>query len=205
LDGERILELDEMPPFVHLDMRVMMLVGENRPWVSKALERCVAVSDEIVSGILPCDRAGCYFDEVLMGASLIDAPAMLSELTEFFETSPACPGADQDDEEDAGWLADDDWGLVSDKFDDDCRWDDWEVLVMNDHPLLRIILDTRHPFTWFDPEAVGETIWQNTKNLISRQTNLSGEDLDDEIRRRSEAGSFQLMSSASLAPTVESE
>lgn len=34
--------LHEVPPFDGLDLRVMMLVGENRAWAAKFAERCLA-------------------------------------------------------------------------------------------------------------------------------------------------------------------
>jgi hypothetical protein len=48
-------------------------------------------------------------------------------------------------------LSDEDWDLVRDQFDDRCRWDEWEIPLHRNHPLLDAVLADRHPYTWFDP------------------------------------------------------
>ncbi|MBT0773526.1 hypothetical protein KIH74_31555 [Kineosporia sp. J2-2] len=141
--------LHEVEPFASFDVRVMIYVNENRAWAEKARERCRAVSDEIESGTLPFDRPGCYFDELLMAAALPAAQAELADMPEMFDDiAPRVAIGRLDDGE---GLSDDDWDLVADSFDDQCRWDEWEVPLYNNYPLLGVILASRHPFTWFDP------------------------------------------------------
>lgn len=185
--------LDEIPPFGYFDKRIMMLVGENRAWVAKARERCRAVGDEIIRGVLPFDRPGCYFDEVLMAAALLEAPDMLSDEQGFFENIPAVErdgsGSDGDQDEEEYGPADSDWDSASDLFDDLAQWDDWEVPVRNNHLLLRTILENRHPFTWFDPEAIGESMHESTRRVVAQQIGV--EDIDEVdremVRRMNEA------------------
>ena len=136
--------LHELPPFDQLDLRVMMLVDENRAWTAKAIERCIAVADELKAGILPFDRPGCYFDELLMALALPHAQVAMSDEPELFDLIPARV-TDGDE-----WALDEDWDLVSDTFDDMCLWDEWEVPLYRSHPLLPAILAERHPFTWFN-------------------------------------------------------
>ena len=139
--------LHEIAPFHHFDLRVMMFVGESKAWAESVRERCHAVSEEIEAGILPFDRRGCLLDEVLMAAALRDAPELLNEIPELFEHIP--PRVAIDDEEDYS-IGDEDWDIVSDGFDDICRWDEWEVPIYRSHPLLSKILAERHPFRWLD-------------------------------------------------------
>jgi hypothetical protein len=144
--------LHDIAPFDRLDLRVMMVVGENAAWASAAAERCHAVAEEIATGVLPFDRDGCYFDELLIGAALLEAPEILAQIPDLFDgitERAAPPGADED--YDGSRLGDDEWDVVSDGFDDACRWDEWEVPVMNGHPLLGAVLAGHHPFRWFDP------------------------------------------------------
>lgn len=47
-----------------------------------------------------------------------------------------------------GEIADDDWDLLSDWFDDEAYSADWEVPL--GLPSLPLLLDSRHPYTWFD-------------------------------------------------------
>lgn len=137
--------LHTVVPFDQLDPRVMMLVGESRAWAELVRTRCFAVSEEIKDGLLPFDRDGCFFDELLLALALPFAEASLADDPELFEGIPAA------EPNDGGYvMPDDEWDSVSDGFDDLCRWDEWEVPLMHDHPLLRAILDARHPFTWFD-------------------------------------------------------
>jgi transcriptional regulator with XRE-family HTH domain len=138
--------LHEVSPLDQLDLRVMMLVNENRAWAAKAQERCRAVSEEIAQGILPFDRPGCFIDELLMALALSDAQDLLADMPDVFEG--VTPREDGDDYGD--WVLDDDWDVVSDAFDDRCRWDEWEVPLHQAHPLMPAILADRHPYTWFD-------------------------------------------------------
>src|SRR5690606_21984538 len=50
--------LYDVPPFDEFDLRVMMLVGENRAWAEAVRRRCRVISDEIEAGTLPFDRPG---------------------------------------------------------------------------------------------------------------------------------------------------
>lgn len=166
--------LHEIGPFENVDLRVMMLVDDNKAWAAKAQERCRAVYDEIQKGVLPFDRAGCFFDELLMAAVLEDAEIELSDCPELFESIPARPGTaktgdDFDDESEVA-LSDDDWESVSDAFDDMCRWDEWQVPVRNDHPLLPAILTDSHPFSWFDLKpSTGPGYLQRLQGIVVEQ------------------------------------
>ena len=141
--------LHEVSPFCYLDLRVMMLVGENRAWAAKALERCEVVSKEIANGLLPFERQGCFFDELLMAMALEEAQDTMNDMPELFEE---IQGRESSNNEDA-FVGDDEWDMVSDNFDDMSRWDEWEVPVYARHPLLPVILQERHPFRWFDDVA----------------------------------------------------
>lgn len=142
--------LHEVGPFVQFDRRVMFYLDGNRAWVEATRERCYAISDEIERGVLPFDRPGAYIDELLVAAALPEAQAYLADMPEIFDR--ILPrGADRNsDSEERYWVDDQDWDGVSDGFDDRCQWDEWEVPVMKDHPLLPAVLAERHPFTWFD-------------------------------------------------------
>jgi len=138
----------------------MILVGDNKAFAAKALERCRAVSDEVQRGVLPFDRDGCFFDEVLMAAALQEAPSLMTDMPDLFEGLPGRTSAEGNNlgeegsgeaDADVGDLAgDDDWGHVADTFDDLARWDDWEVPVLNGHVVLEALLAARHPYRWFD-------------------------------------------------------
>ncbi len=141
--------LHEVSPFYHFDLRVMMLVGESRAWAEAVRQRCRTVSDEIEAGTLPFDRPGPLIDEVLTGAALSGAQASLDDMPEIFDRIAPRPAVD--DEEGKEYLiGDDDWDAVSDGFDDECQWDEWEVPLRRNHPLLPAVLAERHPFSWFD-------------------------------------------------------
>jgi len=159
LDGDVDQPLYQCEPFVHFDERVMMLVGENKAFAEKARKRCLAVHDEIEQGVLPFDRPGCYFDEVLVGAAVRVAEDYLNDMPELFAGLPERPSADlsvpgaQDEEQEIPH-GDDDWDQVTDGFDDLAQWDDWEVPLVTDHPVLGPLLEQRHPFRWFDQVAL---------------------------------------------------
>ena len=157
--------LHTLAPFGYLDLRVMLLVGENRAFAALAKERCLAVAKDIERGILPFDRPGCYFDEVLMGIAVNYVPDDFDDKAEgAFDGIPArserkvkvqygtldyATGKFESLGEE--WAhGDDDWEAVMAAFDDEAQWDDWEVPVLIGHRLLPAILETRHPFTWFD-------------------------------------------------------
>lgn len=139
--------LHSVAPFHNFDLRVMMLVGESRAWAEAIGQRCRVISSEIEAGTLPFDRPGPFIDELLMGAVLDGAQALLDDMPELFEGIPAREAVGDDEDYIIG---DDDWNVVSDGFDDACRWDEWEVPLMHGHPLLPAVLAQRHPFTWFD-------------------------------------------------------
>ncbi|MEC5182452.1 hypothetical protein [Arthrobacter sp. CG_A4] len=140
--------LHEVSPFARFDRRVMFYVGENRAWAEKVRERCYAISDEIENGVLPFNRDGAYIDELLIAAALTEAKDFLSDMPEIFERISPRSASETDDDDDT--TNDDNWDVVSDSFDDMCRWDDWEVPLYTNHPLLPAVLADRHPFTWFD-------------------------------------------------------
>lgn len=162
--------LHEIPPFCDFDLRVMMLVGENRAWVEAARQRCRVISNEIEAGVLPFDRPGPLIDEVLIGAALDGAQASLEDMPELFELIPPRNTAhlgDDDDDDEAYLIGDDDWDVVSDGFDDECQWDEWEVPIRHDHPLLPAILAERHPYRWFDAgEPSGAGYLQRLSGLL---------------------------------------
>lgn len=161
--------LHTVTPFEQLDPRVMMLVGESRAWAELARKRCLAVSEEIKNGTLPFDRDGCYFDELLMALALPDAEASLADEPDLFSGLPIAAASADDDYA----LLDDDWASVSDGFDDRCRWDEWEVPLFMNHPLLRTILEERHPFTWFDAGKPTGAGYLN--RLVGLETLVPGE------------------------------
>lgn len=115
-------------------------------------------------GSLPFDRTGPLIDEILIGAALEGAQSLLKDLPELFERIPSQEAVDDDD---FYVIGDDDWGVVSDGFDDVCRWDEWEVPILQGHPLLPTILAERHPFSWFDGgEASGPGYLQRLSGLV---------------------------------------
>jgi hypothetical protein len=142
LDGGWLREpLHAVPPFSRLDCRVMIYVNDNKAWAAKAQERCYAVASEIAEGVLPFDREGCFFDELLMAVALPLAEELLTQNPEVFEDfAPRLPTHE-----------DEVHFMVADEFDDRCRWDEWEVPTQNDHQLLAAVLAGNHPYTWFDP------------------------------------------------------
>lgn len=140
--------LHDVSPFCQFDLRVLVLVGENRAWVEGVRRRCDVLAEEIEQGVLPFDRPGPFIDEVLIAAALTEAPDMLEDEIELFEGIPPRAAATDDEEY---LLGDDEWGLVSDMFDNDCRWGEWEIPVRDGHPLLPALLLARPPHTWFDP------------------------------------------------------
>ncbi len=154
--------LYEVSPFDCFDLRVLMLVGENRAWVEAVRQRCQVISQEIEAGILPFDRPGPLIDEVLIGAALGGAQAMLQDLPELFDRIESLEPDDED-----YLIGDDDWDVVSDGFDDECQWDEWEVPLRHGHPLLPAILAANHPFRWFDEvQPSGAGYLQRLSGLI---------------------------------------
>lgn len=156
--------LHEVAPFCDFDLRVMMLVAENRAWVEAVRRRCRVISDEIEAGTLPFNRSGPLIDEVLVGATLEGAQALLADIPEIFDRIAARSAID--DGEDF-FVGDNDWDAVSDGFDNECRWDEWEVPLMNGHPLLPAVLAERHPFRWFDAvEPTGAGYLQRLSGIV---------------------------------------
>ncbi len=163
--------LYEVSPFDRLDLRVMIRIGENRAWAAAAKERCYAVADEIRHGILPFDRKGCFFDELLMAMALDDAEDSMKDTPELFTGIPARRSEDLSDEDKDEVVADEDWEGVGDYFDNECRWDEWEVPTMTGHPLLPAILDDHPPVKWFDNnEESGAGYLQRLVGLVVDST-----------------------------------
>lgn len=172
LDGGWSREpLHAVTPFTRLDRRVMIYVDDNKAWAEKARERCYAVADQIAEGVLPFDRQGCFFDELLMGLALPAAQEHLGEMPEVFDDiGPRLPSH----YDEIHFFGDDEWDMVSDAFDDRCRWDDWEVSVEKDHHLLAAILAERHPYTWFDPSpGTGAGYLQRLANIVADEDKTS--------------------------------
>lgn len=149
--------LHEVGPFCYFDVRVMMLVGDNAAFAAAAMDRCRVVAEEIERGVLPFDRPGCFFDEVLMAAALPAAQAVVEDEAEMLEGIPARSGTklpDHVDLEDVDWdnyeFGDSDWDSTSDYFDDEAYWGDWEVPVMSGYVAIPLLLERFHPFRWFD-------------------------------------------------------
>lgn len=139
--------LHEVAPFDSFDRRVMFRVGENRAWAAAVLDRCHKLAEEIEAGVVPFARPGALIDEVLVGAALPEAENYLTDMPELFDNVTARDAVDDDD----GYLiGDEDWDAVSDGFDDQSHWDEWEVPVRIGHVLLPAVLAERHPYTWFD-------------------------------------------------------
>lgn len=156
--------LHNVGPFAQFDRRVLFYLDGNRAWVESLRERCYAISDEIERGVLPFDRSGAFVDELLIAAALPEAEAYLADMPEIFEPIQARTTEDSDD---FAMIGDDDWDAVSDWFDDNSQWDEWEVPVMTGHPLLPAVLQNHHPFTWFDKApASGPGYLQGLQGLL---------------------------------------
>lgn len=171
LEGVSRRPLHKVGPFPYFDKRVMMLVADNTAFAAMALERCLTVHGEIERGVLPFERDGCYFDEVLMGAALQKAEEQVQALPELFQDLPERPPHDErapegmdGDGEDLP-LADE-WEMVTDAFDNTARWDDWLIPVQHGHPLLPFVLEVRHPFRWFDVDGPGPTLRQTVRKHL---------------------------------------
>ncbi|WP_251443313.1 helix-turn-helix transcriptional regulator [Microbacterium sp. USTB-Y] len=134
--------LHQVGPFAAFDGRVMFYIGDNRAYAEEARERCAAVAGEIGDGVLPVMRPGRFIDEVLIGAALPRAQDLLADMPEMFEGITARPGNGDDG------IGDEDWDVLSDWLDDEAHSADWEVPL--GLPSLPLLLEDRHPFTWFD-------------------------------------------------------
>jgi transcriptional regulator with XRE-family HTH domain len=149
--------LHEVGPFASIDRRVMIHVDDNKAWAAKAQERCDVLAEEIERGVLPFDRDGCFFDELLVGAVVPEAEAILAALPDMFEdiAARAKSGSQVDDDEDRQ-NSDEEWDAVSEAFGDRFLWEDWQVPLYSDHPLLTGLLTDMHPYGWFDPPETSE-------------------------------------------------
>lgn len=147
--------LHQCRPFSYLDPRVMMVVDDNTAIAAAAAERCRVVSDEIKRGTLPFDRNGCYFDEVLLGAALHEAPDFLTEKPELIHDSPIVGSPMQPRTEGGRRPAStgavpDDWEHIAYAFGLHARWPDSSVPAETGNAFLPLILETRPPSRWFD-------------------------------------------------------
>jgi DNA-binding XRE family transcriptional regulator len=149
IHGESELPLHEVGPFEAIDRRVMMYVNENKAWAAKAQERCDAVAGEIERGVLPFDRDACFFDELLIGAALRQAMAILDAMPDIFDEIPARVRSSEHND-DERQVFDDNWDAVEDAFAERCQWGVWQVPLYQDHPVLAELLAELHPFAWFD-------------------------------------------------------
>jgi hypothetical protein len=150
LDGSDSAPLHAVDPFGAVDLRIMMAVADNRAWAALAGDRCRAVADEIDKGVLPFDRPGCYFDELLMALALGWARDFHADGLH----DDALPARDRPEPELDGLdtiFDDSDWiDEVEANFDDAARFEDWQVPRFKGHPRVSDLLAARPPYTWFD-------------------------------------------------------
>jgi hypothetical protein len=166
--------LHEVGPFGSIDRRAMIHVNDNKAWAAKARERCDALTEELERGVLPFDRDGCLFDEMLIGAALPEAEAILAALPEVFEDIPArVRSADQPD--DGLEIFDNDWEAVAEAFEDLCRWEAWQVPLYRDHPLLSQLLEELHPYAWFDPPAASDADYEEAGYEVGEEAMTSAD------------------------------
>lgn len=133
--------LHQVGPFAQFDRRVMFHIGESRAFAAEVGDRCDSVAREIEDGILPHMRRGMFIDDVLVGAALTPSQHYLEDMPELFEN--IAPRSATGEE-----IGDDDWDQVSDWIDDEAYAADWELPL--GWPMLPLLLENRHPFTWFD-------------------------------------------------------
>ncbi|WP_162893271.1 hypothetical protein [Microbacterium halotolerans] len=141
--------LHDVRPFNLFDLRVMMFVGESRSWAEAVRQRCYKLSEEIEAGVLPFDRPGPFIDEVLIGMALRAVQILREEDPSRPDDVMPREGL-SDAENDVYVIGDDDWGMVFDEFDEQCRWGDWDMPIAIGHSLLPAFLAANHPFRWFD-------------------------------------------------------
>ena len=161
--------LHQVGPFAHFDHRVMMLVGDNKAFAAEAQQRCLALYEEIERGLLPFQRDGCYFDEVLMAAALIKAGDLLSEAPEMFEginVSERPRGGTETHDLAPTTASDADWEQLGETFDNLAQWEDWEVPVRVGSHFLPFLLAIRHPYRWFDLGAPRPTMRETLRNQL---------------------------------------
>lgn len=169
--------LHECGPFVHFDLRCMMVIADNRAFAAMARERCIALSDEMQRGILPFERRGCYFDELLMAAVLHEAPELFNAAPEMFEGLPERPSRantpeDKDTDDEDSVPGDDDWDWVEVSFDSQALWEYWQVPVWKDHHLVPAVLEAWPPYQWFDEAHLGPTL----KDAVQHYLGLTEEE-----------------------------
>jgi hypothetical protein len=72
LNDRHLEALHRVGPFASFDLRVMILINESRPWAEIAQGHCEALNTDLNAGKLPmlCERAPCYFDELLIATAL---------------------------------------------------------------------------------------------------------------------------------------
>lgn len=145
--------LHTVDPFDAFDLRVMMLLGENRAWAAGVAERCTVIAREIEGGVLPCDRPGPYIDEVLFGAAIPAAREWAEDDPSLMESVPPReePGLDAND--DVYRVEDDDWSELYGEFDDRSRWIHYDVPLYKGNAVLRTLLNEQPPLTWLDPRT----------------------------------------------------
>lgn len=145
--------LHGISPFDDLDLRVMMMVGDNRAWAEGVRRRCREIAGEIEDGVLPCDRPGPYIDEVLVGAAMSSAATWMADDPDIVDGVPARESVVPADDEEGYIVGDYDWGELEDEYDDRCLWGDWDIPLLPGSPMLRTLLQQRHPYTWLDPQV----------------------------------------------------
>ncbi len=91
LEGRSGWPLHRVGPFAYFDLRVTMLIADNAAFAAKAMERCLAVDDEIEKGSSPLTETAAIFDEVLMGAALRSAEELYRYLPTAVRGHPCTP------------------------------------------------------------------------------------------------------------------
>lgn len=157
--------LHTVGPFDGFDLRIMMMVGENRSWAAGVGRRCAVIAREIETGVLPFDRPGPYIDEVLFAAAMHAARDWADDDPTLVEPVPARRETGVDSSDDVYRVEDDYWDELYDEFDDRARWTDYIYPLLGGNPALRLLLDERPPLTWIDPqiEADPELVAQLNK------------------------------------------
>ncbi len=139
--------LHRVAPFDGLDLRVMVLINENRAWAELAGQRCRAVGTQMASGILPSfGPHPRYFDEVLVALALQAAPAHMRDEDTMDPASLILPRTP-----DEVTASEHGWSDAVNRLDEVAAWWDWDVPTVPGSGDLRPLLMARHPFTWFDP------------------------------------------------------
>lgn len=145
--------LHEVRPFNKVDLRAMILVGENRAWAALAGERCRAVADGLRDGYLSFFDPGdhpCYFDQLVVALAVPWAQNQVNDMPELFEAIPERLEAPDSGD---GWQLDDapGWARLMKVFDACAAREDWnDMLYPGLTPMRRLLKKKNHPFTWFD-------------------------------------------------------